>query len=412
MRRPFALGVTLAGLVVLAGCTSSSPGAAPSASPTAPRSAAAAATVLSDSNPVPALTSITTPSTPDAIGPMLAGMPPPLKANDVWAADRVGDLAPAVRDMPTRVYVPNSSGNSVTVIDPATFKVLKTVRVGHQPQHVVPSWDLQTLWVNNDLGDSLTPIDPHTTKFGRPVAVRDPYNLYFTPNGKYAIVMAERLRRIDFRDPHTMKLHDSTKVTCSGVNHVDFTTDGRFFLASCEFSGQLLWLDTTTHKVLKTLRLPGRAMSKPQDVKLSTDGRTFYVADMMRNGVWLVDAKKAVVTGFLQTGRGAHGLYVTRDSRSLLVTNRDEGSLSVIDLATRRVRAKWRIPGGGSPDMGGIAADGKTFWVSGRYNGVVYVISTSNGRLLHKIKVGAAPHGLCIFPQPGRYSLGHTGVFR
>jgi YVTN family beta-propeller protein len=343
---------------------------------------------------------------------LLPGMPAPLDPRDVWAADRPGLLSPAVDGMPSRVYVPNSAANTVTVIDPVSFRVLRTVRVGREPQHVVPGWDLKTLWVNNDLGNSLTAINPRTAAFGAPVPVRDPYNLYFTPNGRYAIVMAERLRRIDFRDPQTMKLHDSTRVNCSGVNHADFTADGRYFLASCEFSGQLLWLDTSTHKVLKTLRLPGRGSSKPQDVKLSSDGSTFYVADMMRNGVWLVNALKPAVEGFIHTGRGAHGLYITRDSKSLLVTNRDEGSISVINLATRRVRTTWRLPGGGSPDMGGISADGRTFWVSGRYNGVVYAISTSSGHLLRKIKVGAGPHGLCVYPQPGRYSLGHTGVFR
>ena len=72
----------------------------------------------------------------------------------------------------------------------------------------------------------------------------------------------------------------------------------------------------------------------------------------------------------------------------------------------------WAIPGGGSPDMGGVSADGKVLWVSGRYNGVVYAIDTTTGALLHKIRVGSAPHGLCVCPQPGRYSLGHTGVFR
>jgi YVTN family beta-propeller protein len=349
---------------------------------------------------------------PGPLGASLPGMPPLLDPNDVWAADRPGQLSPAVAGIVPRVYVPNSVSNTVTVINPATFRVLKTVRVGREPQHVVPSWDLKTLWVNSDLGNSLTPINPRTGKFGRPVAVRDPYNLYFTPNGQYAIVMAERMKRIDFRDPHTMALHDSTTVRCSGVNHADFTTDGRFFLVSCEFSGQLLWLDTTTHKVLKTLRLPGKKMSMPQDVKLSADGQTFYVADMARNGVWMVNAHTATIVGFVHTGLGAHGLYITRDSKSMLVSNRGEGSISVIDLATHKVRVTWRLPGGGSPDMGGISADGHTFWVSGRYNSVIYAISTKNGHLIRKIKVGAGPHGLCIFPQPGRYSLGHTGVFR
>ena len=402
----YGFGLLTASALALAACSGSPSTAASAASPTPVSSSMAAATIT----PVP--TGSTAPATLTSTRGDLLGMPAPLSPHDVWAADRPNALSAAVAGMPTRVYVPNSDSNTVTVIDPATFKVLKTVPVGHLPQHVVPSWDLKTLWVNNDLGNSLTPINPRTGVFGRPVAVRDPYNLYFTPNGQYAIVMAERLHYIDFRDPHTMALHDSTSVPCKGVNHADFTANGKFFLVSCEFSGQLLWLDTTTHKILKVLKMPGAGMSMPQDVKLSSDGKTFYVADMARNGVWMVNAAKPAFEGFIATGKGAHGLYITRDSQSMLVSNRGEGSISVIDLATRKVRVTWRIPGGGSPDMGGISADGRVFWVSGRYNGVVYAISTVDGHLLSKIKVGSGPHGLCIYPQPGRYSLGHTGVFR
>ena len=96
----------------------------------------------------------------------------------------------------------------------------------------------------------------------------------------------------------------------------------------------------------------------------------------------------------------------------MYVSNRGEGSISVIDLATRKVINKWEIPGGGSPDMGGMSADGKVMWVTGRYNSAVYAIDTDTGKLLAKIAVGKNPHGLCVYPQPGRYSLGHTGVFR
>jgi DNA-binding beta-propeller fold protein YncE len=162
--------------------------------------------------------------------------------------------------------------------------------------------------------------------------------------------------------------------------------------------------------VVGTLTLDPGGM--PQDVKLSPDGKLFYVADMMRNGVWIVDASGLRMVGFIPTGAGAHGLYVSRDSRYLYVSNRMEGSVSVISFATRKIVHKWRIPGGGSPDMGGVSADGKVLWLSGRYNAVVYAISTTNGKLLAKISVGSGPHGLCVYPQPGRYSLGHTGVFR
>jgi DNA-binding beta-propeller fold protein YncE len=192
---------------------------------------------------------------------------------------------------------------------------------------------------------------------------------------------------------------------------MDFSADGRYAVASCEFSGQLIEVDLRRERVVKTLALNG-GHSVPQDVKLSPDGRIFYVADMAANGLWEIDARRLRVVGFVHTGLGVHGLYPSRDAKLLYATNRAEGSISVISFATRKVVAKWRIPGGGSPDMGGVSADGKVLWLSGRWNSEVYAISTSDGKLLARIPVGAGPHGLCVWPQPGRYSLGHTGILR
>jgi DNA-binding beta-propeller fold protein YncE len=241
--------------------------------------------------------------------------------------------------------------------------------------------------------------------------VTDPYNLYFTPDGKYAMVMAERLRRIDFRDPHSMALRHTLSVSnCAGVNHVDFSQDGRYFIATCEFNGRLIKVDTERQRVVGEIQLPGAA--KPQDVKLSPDGRVFYIADMITNGVWKVTGAPFKTIGFLSTGRGAHGLYPSRNAKDLYVSNRGEGSISVISFATRKVVKTWRLPGGGSPDMGNVSVDGDTLWLSGRYSGVVYAINTRDGHLIARIAVGSQPHGLCVWPQPGRYSIGHTGVMR
>ena len=146
-------------------------------------------------------------------------------------------------------------------------------------------------------------------------------------------------------------------------------------------------------------------------MKLSPDGSAYYVADMHTNGVWVIDATTHAVRGFVPTGRGAHGLYPSRDGRFLYVSNREEGSVSVIDFATARVVQKWAIPGG-SPDMGGVSVDGSVLWLSGRYNHEVYALSTADGRLLARIPVGDGPHGMCVWPQPGRFSLGHTGNTR
>lgn len=319
---------------------------------------------------------------------------------------------------PPRVYVPNSLADTVTVIDPGTRRVLATFRVGKSPQHVVPSYDRQTLWVNNNGGDSLTPIDPRTGRPGRPVPVEDPYNLYFTPEGRHAVVVAERLRRLDFRNPRTWKLEESVPVPCRGPNHLDFSADGTYFLLSCEFDGRLVKVETRTRHVVGVLRLG----VMPQDVRLAPDRRHFLVADMMRDGVHVVDGELLRPVAFVPTGVGAHGVYPDADGRRVYVTNRGwhtvyggrrgPGSLAVLDGRTLRVLARWPVPGGGSPDMGNFTPDGRELWLGGRYDDEVYAFDTRTGALVARVPTGRGPHGLTVWPQPGRYSLGHTGNMR
>ena len=70
--------------------------------------------------------------------------------------------------------------------------------------------------------------------------------------------------------------------------------------------------------------------------------------------------------------------------------------------------------------MGNVSADGSRLWLSGRRSNVVYVFDTGgragedprHGRLLKKIPVDREPHGLAVWPLPGRFSLGHTGILR
>jgi YVTN family beta-propeller protein len=370
---------------------------------------------------------------------------------NIYAATGANELAPAAKSALPMVYVPNSKSGTVTEIDPRTYQVVRTFPTGKIPQHVVPSYDLSTLWVANNSGNSLTPIDPRTGKEGPSVKVADPYNLYFTPDGKYAMVIAEALHRIDFRDPHTMDLVKSLPVDCKGLDHVEFTADNRYAIATCEFSGQLVKIDLDTRTVVGYLVLDPaswwnyvpapvaryfgrkkhrntgyavmmRTPSMPQDIRSSADGSKFYVADMKKNGVYVVDPDKFERIDFIETGVGAHGIFPSRDGKYLYVTNRGwttlnggrhgPGSISVVDPESDSVVANWPIPGGGSPDMGNVSADGKELWVSGRYDDEVYVFDTKTGQLTHRIPVGHQPHGLAVWPEPGRFSLGHTGNMR
>jgi YVTN family beta-propeller protein len=353
------------------------------------------------------------------------GMPTVPDPNNLYSETSAGELSPTVAGDLLRIYVPNRRSNNVSVIDPAKLAVVDRFPVGISPQHVVPSWDLKTLWVANN-GDrrrdgSLTPIDPKTGKPGQAIPVDDPYNLYFTPDGRSAIVVAERRKRLDFRDPHTMALQESIAAPgCSGINHADFSIDGRYAIFTCEFrGGGLAKVDLVNHQVLGYLRFPRRGM--PQDIRISPDGTHFYVADMHADGVYVVDGDSFKQIDFVPTGVGTHGLYPSRDGRELYVANRGShstrgaphgrGSIAVIDFATGKIEHIWPIPGGGSPDMGNVSADGKQLWLSGRFDDVVYDIDTTTGAI-QTIPVGKEPHGLTVWPQPGRYSLGHTGNMR
>src|SRR5256885_7618694 len=246
-------------------------------------------------------------------------------AGSLYAAAGANRLSPRAAQARPLVYVPNSKDGTVTVIDARTYVVLRTFPTGALPQHVVPSYDLATLWVANNLGGTLTPIDPATGQEGTSIPVDDPYNMYFTPDGRVAIVVAERRRRLDFRDAHTMTLVQSLPVQCKGVDHMDFTADGRFALATCEFSGQLVKVEVAPPSIVGYLTLdPGGrdSTAMPQDIRASPDGRVFYVADMKANGVFLVDPEAFRRIGFIPTGRGTHGIYPSRDGRLLYITNR------------------------------------------------------------------------------------------
>jgi DNA-binding beta-propeller fold protein YncE len=296
----------------------------------------------------------------------------------------------------------------VSVIDPATYQVIDTFPTDRMPHHVTPSWDMQTLYVLNTAGNTITPIDARSGRPGSPIPVIDPYNLYFTPDGSTAVVVAERYQRLDLYDPLTWQHRGSIPVPHAGVDHGDFSEDGRYFYASCEFSGWVVKVDLVDRRLVAEAHVG----ALPIDVRMAPDLSVLYVADQGRHGVMLLDPVDLREVGFLPTGRGAHGILLSRDTTKLYVSNRLEGSVSVIDLERREVVDTWRVPGGGSPDMGGVSADGSQLWLAGRYHGEVYVFDTATGALLKRIATGAGPHGLAVFPQPGRFSLGHTGLYR
>jgi len=250
-----------------------------------------------------------------------------------------------------------------------------------------------------------------------------------SPTGTSGLLLIDKMgREVRFLDPSNFKEISSVEV---GVAPHDFAISPDHKTAYIPVYGDGIYgrntnpghtiavVDLVNRKVLGYLRFARRGM--PQDIRISPDGSRFFVADMHADGVYVVDGDSFIQADFIPTGVGTHGLYPSRDGKELYVANRGShstrgaprgrGSIAVIDFSTDKVERIWPIPGGGSPDMGNVSGDGKQLWLSGRFDNVVYDIDTTAGSV-KTIGVDTEPHGLTVWPQPGRYSLGHTGNMR
>ena len=390
---PRGLLAALTAGALLAACSVSEPNATPEPS------GAGAASSAPSSIPLPTPT----------IEPTPTATPP----GGVYSGTVPGKLDPRVADLPLRVYVPNELSNDVAVIDPATLTVISRFAVGAAPEHITPDWDLSKLYVNNMNGASLTVIDPLTEKPSETREVPFPYNLYYTPDGSKAIVVADYLgmgmiadNGLYFYDRLTWKLLKFVQVPWPGVNHLDFSPDGNFLIVSCESAGRVAKINTQTMEVEGSVELGG----SPLDVRLAPAGDVFFVANQGTNGVDVVDGVGLKRVDFIPTMPGAHGFAFSRDVTRLFVTNRYSGTISVIDVATRKVIDTWEI--GGSPDMAAVSPDGTQLWVSNRFHGTVVVLNPETGAVIKVIPTGGNPHGLTFWPQPGTVSLGHNGNMR
>lgn len=377
-RRSRAAATTLTAVLALAGCESPVPFYRPGeGSPDDP--------VVGLSGPAPYVPARRTGE--GRGGPAASAAQDPGVLTSETSGGPVGPRAPV---LPARLYVPD--GRGVYVIEPGRFRVVGRIAVA--ASRVVPSWDLRRLWAL--VGGALVPLEG--TKPGVPVRTAAS-GLYFTPDGRDALVLGRR--RLEVGDPQSMRLRASIPLPCA-AEYADFSHDGAFLAASC--ARRLVRVDVIRRRVTGTLALP--MGTRAGDLRLSPDGTVFYVADAIRGGVWLVDAARFTRVGFVRTGAGARWLAAGR--AALFVVG--AGSVSLVDFRTRRVTARWALPG--SPVLGGISGNGSRLWLADSASRLVYALSAQTGKVLGKVRVHGRPLTVCVPPQPGHISVGGTGLYR
>jgi len=281
-------------------------------------------------------------------------------------------LRPGVASAETSALaiVMNSGEASVSVIDMASRKVVRTLPTLREPSHWALSPDRSKLYIADASGNALFIVDPHTgTAIGHKV-IADPYQLGFTPDHKYLVVNALRLDYVDVYRADDLTL--VKRFTAGSMpSHLDFSPDARWSFSSMQESDTLVSFDLTN----MTIRWKSKVGSAP------------VTGEVLRR---------------IKTGIGPHNVFLTPDGSTLYVTNRIGGSLAALDPVTYALRRTYPFRAAGPDDIS-IGPDGK-IWVSLRFHQQVAVLDPVSGNY-ETIDVGRSPHGIFLSTQMRRPGL-------
>ena len=294
------------------------------------------------------------------------------------------------------IFVLNSQDADVSLIDPATFTVLKRIPTGKEPHHLYLAPDEKTLIVANATGNTLTFIDPTNGAVKRTVTgILDPYHLRFSPDMKWFVTAANRLNHVDLYRwqgadaPEPFKLVQRIPAPRT-PSHLSIDSKSSVVYASLQDSDELLAIDLATQKVrwkVKTGKLPA-------DLYLTADDKMLLVGltgDKVVEAYDVSGAQPRLVKR-IPTGDGAHAFRAKGDKRHVFVSNRVANTISLIDSQTLTVVGEY--PGPGGPDCMEVLTGQRTLLVSSRWARKLSFIDLETKKVVRQIDVGRSPHGV------------------
>jgi YVTN family beta-propeller protein len=296
--------------------------------------------------------------------------------------------APAGATAKTAIIL-NSDDDSLSVIDGTTYKETSRVHIGRAPHHLMLTPHQNFLIIAMAEGNELVFIDRKTGILARRLELSDPYQIGFSPDGKWFVANSLRLDRIDIYDATNFKLaHRLPALTMP--SHIAFSLDSKTVFVTLQGSDKLTAIDLVSGNVLWTVPV-GR---QPAGVWMRKSG-TLLVAIMGSDHIAEIDPRNGAILRRIETGNGAHNFQISPDGKILYVSNRVAGTISVLDADTLAVKGTLNAPGG--PDDMMLTPDGSELWVTGRWRAWVEVIEANSGVLKATIPVGRSPHGIFLY---------------
>jgi DNA-binding beta-propeller fold protein YncE len=301
----------------------------------------------------------------------------PIFTNMAWATEH-GGIA----------FIVNSGGASISVIDMATQKEVRRIPALREPHHLVLSPDGRSLLIGDTAGNQMMFLDPNTGEVRKRMPVADPYQLAFSPDGKFLTVNGLARNQVDVYDAVSMELVKRFKVIAT-PSHLAYSPDSATVFVSLQDSDKLAAFDLRTMTEKWTM-----PVGKTPAGVLWLNGKVL-VADMGTDYIAVVDPANGKVLEHVQTGKGAHQLFLSPGGKILWVNNRAGGTTVSLDPTTLKLIRSYKIPGG--PDDMDFAPGGK-IWITQRWAETVAVLDPATGSY-ETIDVGRSPHGLFLNPK-------------
>ena len=295
----------------------------------------------------------------------------PLLVSQAWA----GGIA----------FVVNSNSASISVIDMATQKEVRRIPTLREPHHLVLSPDGRSLLVGDTAGNQMMFLDPNTGEVQKRLPIADPYQLGFSPDGKFLTVNGLARNQVDVYDAAGLKLVKRFYVVAT-PSHLAYSPDSSTVFVSLQDSDKLVAIDLRTMTEKWTV-----PVGKTPAGVMWLNGKVL-VADMGTDYIAVVDPATGKVLEHVQTGRGAHNLFLSPDGKILWVNNRAGGTTASLDSTTLKLIRSYAIPGG--PDDMDFAPNGK-IWITRRWAEKVAVLDPQTGSY-ETINVGRSPHGIYL----------------